>query len=127
MLKHIVTAVIACVGIATGFVTYAATSIPMPEAGFALASNGGNGVDTITAPASVDVGGGLRSAERRDPGPETTAETVSHDAVPADTTATHTDHVHPAASDGAPVAATSGAHKARGNAHWQSLLPGLMK
>ncbi len=99
----------------------------MPEAGFALASNGGNGVDTITAPLPNDAGGGLRNSGRRDPGPETAADPAPKDSAPADTTATHSDRAHPAANEGAPAASTSTAHKARGNAHWQSLLPGLMK
>jgi hypothetical protein len=127
MLKYIAIVALACAACTSGSAAYAATSIPMPEAGFALASNAGSGVDTITTPMPSDAGGGLRNSERLDPGPDSA---TTHDSAPTDATVTtgaHADHGHAATNaDGTPNT-TAATHKARGNAHWQSLLPGLMK
>jgi hypothetical protein len=85
----------------------AATSLPIAEAGFALASNGGG--DAIATPMSSD----------RD---------SSHSDA-AGGAASHTEHATKAAPvDGNTAAnSTTTTRKARGNVHWQALLPGLMR
>jgi len=127
MLKHFLTVLLALAGSLALANAFAATSIPVPEASFALASNNG-GAESITASMSSDMGGGKSNTNRA---AEIALETPSGDVSPVASTATRArDDVSgkTAAIDGAaPANSTSTAHKARGNAHWQSLLPGLMK
>jgi hypothetical protein len=105
---------------------YAATSIPMPEAGFAVASNNG-GADTIATPMSSDLGGGTTRIDRD---VEIAVDTPNGNAAPvtADKTVLRDGRaVKNIPTDGtAPANSTTTSHKSRGNAHWQSLLPGLM-
>jgi hypothetical protein len=127
MLKHLILVVIALAGSLPLANAFAATSIPMPEAGFALASNNG-GAESITAPMSSDMGGGTTNIDRA---AEIALETPSGDAAPVTSgnASAHADRSSKTAPvDGSvPANSTSTAHKSRGNAHWQSLLPGLMK
>ena len=106
----------------------AATSMPMPEAGFSLASNSGGGVDTIATPMSDDLGGGaIHQTARARPDAEASVETTSNEpAVAAEKTNTREEHPHKAGESAQSGAAASVGHKSRANAHWQSLLPGLM-
>jgi hypothetical protein len=106
----------------------AATSMPMPEAGFALASNSGGGVDTIAAPMSSDLGGGaIHQPTRTRPDAEVSVETAANDpAVATEKTNVREEHPHNAGDNAQSGAAASVGHKSRANAHWQSLLPGLM-
>ena len=62
MLKRYFLFVVVSAGLLPLAGAYAATSIPMPEAGFALASANG-GAETIAAPMSEDTGGGTMSAD----------------------------------------------------------------
>ena len=127
MLKQFFPVVIALVGLQLSANAFAATSIPMPEAGFALASNNG-GAETITAPMSSDMGGGASNLNRA---AEIALETPGGDAAPITSGAVMAHDDRPAKSvptaGTAPANSASTAHKSRGNAHWQSLLPGLMK
>ncbi len=106
---------------------FAATSIPMPEAGFALASNNGS-AESIAAPMSSDVSGGTTRANRV---VEIAADAPSTDVAPTNTTnaAARDDRASKGTpADGSvPANSTTTSHKSRGNAHWQSLLPGLMR
>jgi hypothetical protein len=126
MLKHLILVVIALAGSLPLANAFAATSIPMPEAGFALASNNG-GAESITAPMSSDMGGGTTNIDRA---AEIALETPG-DAAPVTSgnASAHSDRsAKTAPADGSvPANSTSTTHKSRGNAHWQSLLPGLMK
>lgn len=103
---------------------YAATSIPMPEAGFAVASNNG-GSETIATPMPIDTGGGAMRIDV-----EIAVDTPNGNAAPVTTDKTVLRDgraVKGVPTDGAaPANSTSTSHKSRGNAHWQSLLPGLM-
>jgi hypothetical protein len=127
MLKHLILFVIASAGSLPLANAFAATSIPMPEAGFALASNNG-GAESITAPMPSDMGGGTTKVDRA---AEIALETPSGDAAPATSgnASAHGDRAGKNSPlDGSvPANSASTAHKSRGNAHWQSLLPGLMK
>jgi hypothetical protein len=127
MLKHFLLLVIASAGALPLANAFAATSIPMPEAAFALASNNG-GAESITAPMSSDMGGGATNINRA---AEIALETPGGDAIPAtsaNTLAQGERSNKSAPIDGnVPANSTSTARKSRGNAHWQSLLPGLMK
>ena len=127
MLKHYVIFAVALAGSLPLTGALAATSIPMPEAGFALASNNG-GVDVMPAPMSNDMGGGSTRADRvadiatneasGDVTPTTTGNAIARDD--------HSGKGTPV--DGSvPANSTTTSHKSRGNAHWQSLLPGLMR
>lgn len=103
---------------------HAATSIPLAEAGFALASNSGS--DAITTPMSTDQGGGALHPS------EAAVETPDRDSSHSDAaggSTTHDEHAQKAApSDGTPANNSSTtARKTRGNVHWQALLPGLMR
>ncbi len=127
MLKHFLLVVIASAGALPLANAFAATSIPMPEAGFALASNNG-GAESITAPMPSDMGGGTTNVNRA---AEIALETPGGDATPVKSgnTSAHSERSSKSTPiDGnAPANSTSTARKSRGNAHWQSLLPGLMK
>lgn len=126
MLKHFSLVVIALSALPLAN-AFAATSIPMPEAGFALASNSG-GAESITTPMSSDMGGGAPNVNRA---AEIALETPGGDAAPVTSgdVLAHSERTNKTAPiDGnVPANSTSTAHKSRGNAHWQSLLPGLMK
>jgi hypothetical protein len=102
----------------------AALSLPIAEAGIALASNGG--ADTITTPMSSDQGGGTMHPSEA--AVETPGSDTSHSEA-AGGSSTHEEHAQKAAPvDGNTVTNSSGtARKARGNVHWQALLPGLMR
>ena len=102
----------------------AALSLPIAEAGFALASNGG--ADTITAPMPSDQGGGTMHPS------EAAVETPDRDSAHSEAaggSSTRDDHPQKAAPvDNSTVTNSSTTtHKARGNVHWQALLPGLMR
>jgi hypothetical protein len=102
----------------------AATSLPIAEAGFALASNGGG--DAIATPMSSDQGGGAMHPT------EAAVETPDRDSSHSDAAGGATsrdEHATKAAPvDGNTAAnSTTTTRKARGNVHWQALLPGLMR
>jgi hypothetical protein len=103
----------------------AAISLPIAEAGFALASNGG--ADTIATPMSSDQGGG--TAHPSEAAVETPDHDTSHSQAAGGGSATHDDHSQKSApADGSTVTnSTTTTRKARGNVHWQALLPGLMR
>ena len=102
----------------------AAISLPIAEAGFALASNGG--ADTITTPTPSDQGGGTMHPSEA--AVETPDRESSHSEA-AGGSSTHDDHAQKAAPvDNSTVTnSSSTTRKARGNVHWQALLPGLMR
>lgn len=102
----------------------AALSLPIAEAGMALASNGG--ADTITTPMSNDQGGGTMHPSEA--AVETPGNDTSHSEA-AGGSSTHEDHAQKAAPvDNSTVTNSSTTtRKARGNVHWQALLPGLMR
>jgi hypothetical protein len=102
----------------------AATSLPIAEAGFALASNGGS--DAIATPMSSDHGGGAMHPT------EAAVETPDRDSSHSDAaggSAAHDEHAQKAAPVDANTANNSSTttRKARGNVLWQALLPGLMR
>ena len=97
----------------------AATSIPIPEAGFALASNSG---DAIATPMSSDMGGGSSRSVRPS---EVAVETPDRDS--SNTAPSHDEHTQKAAPADAANNSSTTARKSRSNAHWQALLPGLMR
>ena len=125
MLKHYVIFAVALAGSLPLTGVFAATSIP--EAGFALASNGGS-ADTIAAPIPSDMGGGAARANHIG---DVVSDGPSADAAPASTgnAIARDDHTGKSTPvDGSvPANSTTTSHKSRGNAHWQSLLPGLMR
>jgi hypothetical protein len=127
MLKHYVIFAVALAGSLPLTGAFAATSIPIPEAGFALASNSGSS-DSIAAPIPSDMGGG---AARANHVVDVVSDAPSADAEPATSgnTIARDDHAGKSAPvDGSvPANSTTTSHKSRGNAHWQSLLPGLMR
>ena len=103
----------------------AATSIPIPEAGFALASN--NGSDAIATPMSNDMGGGTSRSLR---GSEVAVETPDRDSSnseAAGNAAGREEHAQKAAPADSASNSSTTTRKSRGNAHWQALLPGLMR
>jgi hypothetical protein len=108
----------------------AATSMPMPEAGFSLASNSGGGVDTIATPMSTDLGGGaVREPSRMRPGAEASAETPESELSATEVVEkpnVRVEHPRKTSESAQSGNAASVGHKSRANAHWQSLLPGLM-
>ena len=102
----------------------AALSLPIAEAGFALASNGG--ADTIATPMSSDQGGGTMHPS------EAAVETPGNDTAHSEAaggSSTHEDHAQKAAPVDSNSVTNSSAttRKSRGNVHWQALLPGLMR
>jgi len=102
----------------------AAISLPIAEAGFALASNGG--ADTIATPMSNDQGGGTMHPS------EAAVETPDHDTSHSEAaggSSTHDEHAQKAApvDSNTVTNSSSTTRKARGNVHWQALLPGLMR
>ena len=127
MLKHHIIFAVALAGSLPLTGAFAATSIPIPEAAFALASNSGS-ADTIAAPIPSDMGGGAARANHIG---DVVSDAPSADAAPASTSNAiardeHTGKGTPV--DGSvPANSTTTSHKSRGNAHWQSLLPGLMR
>lgn len=101
----------------------AATSVPVAEAGFALASNSS---DTIAAPLSSDQGGGALHPS------EAAVETPDRDSAHSEAaggSSTHDEHTQKAAPSDSTTATNSSTttRKSRGNVHWQALLPGLMR
>ena len=119
MLNRLAIASAAAAGLLLSSAALAVTSTPMPEEGFAVASNAhSSSIEPYAlAPVQDDSGssGGGESASAQSPdGDKTPADPASAKPVRAD---------HTRASDGA----ASPAHKAHGNARWQSLLPGVMK
>jgi hypothetical protein len=127
MLKHYAIFAVALAGSLPLTGAFAATSIPMPEAGFALASNNGSS-DTIAAPMPSDISGGAARANRV---ADIAANAPSSDVAPATTgnAVVRDDRAGKGTpADGSvPANSTTTSHKSRGNAHWQSLLPGLMR
>ena len=126
MLKHYVIFAVAFAASLPLTGAFAATSIPMPEAGFALASNNG-GAESI-APMSSDMAGGTTRVNRV---ADIAANEPSSNVAPVTSgnATVRDDHAGKGTpTDGSvPANSTSTSHKSRGNAHWQSLLPGLMK
>jgi len=103
----------------------AALSLPIAEAGFALASNGG--ADTIATPMSNDQGGGTMHPSEA--AVETPDHDTSHSEAAGGSSATHDEHAQKAAPVDSNTVTNSSTttRKARGNVHWQALLPGLMR
>ena len=105
-----------------------AVEMSMPTGDFAHGSGGGSGeVETTTATAR-DVGavGAMHDAAARDG--EADAGIAARDRMPDSAVVTRTDNTHAGVgTDAAASASGTAAHKARRNAHWQSLLPGVMK
>lgn len=102
-----------------------AVEMSMPTGDFAHGSGGGAGeVETTTATArEVGAAGAMH-----DTGSEADVVVSAHDRTPDSAAVTRTDNTHAAlGTDTASPAAGAPAHKARRNAHWQSLLPGVMK
>jgi hypothetical protein len=102
----------------------AATSVPIAEAGFALASNSS---DTIAAPVSSDQGGG--ALHPTEAAVETPDRDSSHSEAAGGSSSTHDEHAQKAAPTDSTTATNSSTttRKSRGNVHWQALLPGLMR
>jgi len=103
----------------------AALSLPIAEAGFALASNGG--ADTIATPMSSDQGGGTTMHPS-----EAAVETPDHDTSHSEAaggSSARDDHPQKAAPVDSNTVTNSSTttRKSRGNVHWQALLPGLMR
>jgi hypothetical protein len=104
-----------------------AVEMSMPTGDFAHGSGGGAGeVETATA-AARDVGapGAMHESTARDSGAD--AGIAARDRMPDSAVVTRSDNTHTALGTDAASAASTAAHKARHNAHWQSLLPGVMK
>lgn len=103
---------------------FAVTSTPMPEEGFAVASNnqGGEGESrtAVAAPTAID------AMHRSGPAGGSDSTDAAHDTTPVEPTKpVGPEHVHAAAPADGTAATTP--RKARPNTHWQSLLPGVMK
>jgi hypothetical protein len=115
MLNRLAITFVAAAGLLLSSAALAVTSTPMPEEGFAVASNGHGG---SIEPYAVDDGGSAGS------GDSTPVQSPDGDKAPVDPTgAKPLRPDHPRSSDGA----ANPAHKSRGSARWQSLLPGVMK
>jgi hypothetical protein len=100
-----------------------AVEMSMPTGDFAHGSGGGAGeVDTTTATArDVGAAGAMHGAAVRDS--EADAGIAARDRMPDSAVVSRSDNTHAAVGTDAGAAV----HKARRNAHWQSLLPGVMK
>ena len=109
-----------CVG------TACAVEMSMPTGDFAHGGGGAGEVETTKATAR-DVGAaGVMHEAARDG--EADASVSAHERTPDSAVVTRTDNTHAAlGTDTASPAVGAPAHKARRNAHWQSLLPGVMK
>jgi hypothetical protein len=102
-----------------------AVEMSMPTGDFA---HGGGGAGEMDTAAARDVGaaGAMHGSTARDS--EADASSAAHDRTPDSTVVTRSDNTHSGiGTDAAASAAGTAAHKARRNAHWQSLLPGVMK
>jgi hypothetical protein len=98
-----------------------AVEMSMPTGDFAHGSGGGAGeVETATA-HDASAAGAMHDAAARDG--EVDAASTAHERTPDSAAVTRTDNPHAAVGTDAGAAA----HKAHRNAHWQSLLPGVMK
>jgi hypothetical protein len=104
-----------------------AVEMSMPTGDYAHGSGGGSGeVETATATArNVGATGAMRDTAVRDG--EADAGIAARDRMPDTAVVTRSDNTHAAVGADAAAAAGAGAHRARHNAHWQSLLPGVMK
>jgi hypothetical protein len=104
-----------------------AVEMSMPTGDFAHGSGGGAGEVETTAATARDVGAaGVMHDAARDG--EADASVSAHERTPDSAVVTRTDNTHAAlGTDTASPATGAPAHKARRNAHWQSLLPGVMK
>jgi hypothetical protein len=105
-----------------------AVEMSMPTGDFAHGSGGGAGEVETAAATARDVGasGAMHDAAARDS--EAEVFVSAHERTPDSAAVTRTDSTHAAlGADTASPAAGAPAHKARRNAHWQSLLPGVMK
>jgi hypothetical protein len=123
-MTRISTFVVALVALFAFSGAHAALSLPIAEAGFALASNGG--AETIATPMSSDQGGGTLHPS------EAAVETPDHDTSHSEAaggSSTHDDHDKKAApvDNGTVTNSSTTTRKARSNVHWQALLPGLMR
>ena len=101
----------------------AALSLPIAEAGLALASNGG--ADTIATPMSSDQGGG--TTHPSEAAVETPGNDTSHSEAAGGSS--HEEHAQKAVpvDNNTVTNSSTTTRKARGNVHWQALLPGLMR
>lgn len=106
---------VACFGNAS------AVEMSMPTGDFAHSGSGSGEADTTTA--AMRDAGAMRDAATRDSDTAGTRERVQPDSSTA-----HADTTHPTrGTDAASSAAATPSPRARHNAHWQSLLPGVMK
>ena len=121
MLKLVAVAILGW-GLAICAGSACAVEMSMPTGDFAHGSGGGAGeVETATATArEVGTAGAMHDTSARDS--EADAGIAARDRMPDSAVVTRSDNAH--AGVGTDAAA---AHKARRNAHWQSLLPGVMK
>jgi hypothetical protein len=124
MLKHVSIVAVALAGSLQLACAYGATSIP--ETGFVLVSNSG-APETIVTPMSNDSGGGTTRAVRNVEVAVDTQSDTKTSAAATSNSGDERDRKNSTTDANAPSNSTTTAHKARGNAHWQSLLPGLMK
>lgn len=104
---------VACFGNAS------AVEMSMPTGDFAHSGSGSGEADTTTA--AMRDAGAMRDAATRDSDTAATRERVHPDSATP-----HADTTHPTRGTDAAAAATP-SPRARHNAHWQSLLPGVMK
>jgi hypothetical protein len=105
-----------------------AVEMSMPTGDFAHGSGGGAGeVDSTTATArDVGAAGAMHNVTAREG--EAEVFVSAHERTPDSATVTRSDDTRATlGTDTASPANGAPAHKARRNAHWQSLLPGVMK
>jgi hypothetical protein len=109
----------------------AAGEMAMPaSAAFAPVGASSGDVETATAATRTETGstGAMRESGSRDEDTEVATAARVH-MQPDSVAATRTDSTHAAvgAADTAAPGTVTPAHKTRHSAHWQSLLPGVMK
>ena len=127
MLKVVaIIALVAAANVGAGNVM--AAEMSMPAGGHTLASNGSGETETVAAATCTDASatGAMHEAATHDSGAD--GVTTAHDRMQPDSAAvTRTISTH--AALGADAGSSTGAppHKNRHSAHWQSLLPGVMK
>jgi len=99
-----------------------AVEMSMPTGDFAHGGGGAGEVETTTATAREVGATGVMHDGEADAG------VSAHERTPDSAVVTRTDNSHAAlGTDTASPAPGAPAHKTRRNAHWQSLLPGVMK
>ncbi|MDR3389384.1 MAG: hypothetical protein P4L92_20260 [Rudaea sp.] len=124
-------AVIACLGF--GFIlcasNAAAAEMAMPAgAAFAPAASSGD-VETASTATRSQAGatGAMRESGSRSDDSDVTTTATRVRMQPDSVAATRTDTTHAAVGTDAAAGTVVPVHKARHSAHWQSLLPGVMK